>query len=298
MATGETVPRGRQVRLPDGRVVSFTCYGAPSGPVVVVLDGAGSRAQADLLGPVAARLGIVLLAPDRPGFRGSSPAPVPGLLGCADTLVDVLDVLALGRVGVLAQSLGAPFALALARAAPDRVRHLGLIGPIGPLDTPGACDGMDRTTRTVFALARRAPLLLEGPFRLMRRSVERDPERAADRFARLRPIEDQEIMRRPTVWPTLVEHFPELWASPAAVRREFAAVARPWGFEVGSITVPTTIWAAVTDTVHPPAMARDLARRLPQGRLVLAHRGGVFGFLDRGEELLRTVVPAKPTPPT
>lgn len=129
----------------------------------------------------------------------------PGAEGtCADAVAELLDALAVGRVGVLAQSLGAPFALAFAHCHPDRVHHLGLVGPIGPLDRPGARAGVDRFTRTVFTLARRAPLLLEGLFRLLRRRVQRDPERAAERFAG------------------------------------------------EGIAVPTTIWAAGTDTVHPP----------------------------------------------
>jgi pimeloyl-ACP methyl ester carboxylesterase len=45
---------------------------------------------------------------------------------------------------VLAQSLGAPFALALAHRHPDRVDELGLVGPIGPLDVEGAREWMDR----------------------------------------------------------------------------------------------------------------------------------------------------------
>ncbi len=289
-------PDEGQVRLGTDRTLSYTRYGAADGPTVLVLDGAGSRVQAHLADPVARRLGTRLIAPDRPGFRGSAPAPRLSLTGHAEVLVELLDAFRIDRVGVLAQSLGAPFGLALAHAHPGRVHHLGLVGPIGPLDHPGAREGMDRFTRTVFTLARRAPMLLEGVFRLMRRRVGRDPDRAAERFARLRPAPDQQVMRREEVWPILVEHFPELWASPDAARAEFRLVARPWGFDVAEITVPTTIWAAGTDTVHPPAMARDLARRIPHADLQIDPEGGVFGFLDRSEEILRTVTPPAPDP--
>jgi pimeloyl-ACP methyl ester carboxylesterase len=259
-----------------------------------VLDGAGSRAQAHLAGPAAGRLGLSLLAPDRPGFRGSSPVPDLSLLRCADDLVALLDRLDIDRVGVLAQSLGAPFGLALAYGHPDRVHRLGLVGPIGPMDRSGVLAGMDGPTRTVSTLARRAPWLLEPLFGLIGRQVRRDPARAADRLARARSAADQQVMRRSDVWPVLVDHLPTLWASPAAARREFATVAGPWGFELTGVAVPTTIWAAASDTAHPPGLARDLAARLPDATLVLEREGGVFGFLDRTEEILRTIAPDLP----
>ena len=58
-----------------------------------------------------------------------------------------------------------------------------------------------------------------------------------------------------------------------------------------------TIWAAGSDTVHPPAMARDLARRIPQAQFVLEPDAGVFDFLDRSEEILHTLAPSSPTTP-
>jgi pimeloyl-ACP methyl ester carboxylesterase len=224
-------------------------------------------------------------------FRGSTPDPELTLQRGADAITDLIDRLEIERVSVLAPSLGAPFALAQAHRHPDRLDGLGLVGPIGPLDVEGACEGMDRLTRMLLLLARRAPLVLEGIFRSIRWQVDRDPEKAAERFTRLRPECDQLVMRRPDVWPLLVDHFPEMWVSPTAARREFATVSRPWGFDLEGIEVPTTIWATETDTVHPPAMARELAERIPGARLVLEAEGGVFSFLDRTEEILHTVAP-------
>lgn len=159
---------GGQVQLADGPTMSYTRYGAHDGPTVVVLDGAGSRAQTHGAALVAARFGISLLAPNRPGFRGSTPDPELTLQRGADAITDLIDRLQIERASVLAQSLGAPFALALAHRHPDRLDGLGLVGPIGPLDVEGACEGMDRPTRMLLLLARRAPLVLDAIFRSIR----------------------------------------------------------------------------------------------------------------------------------
>ena len=54
--------------LADGRTLGYGLYGASDGPLVVVLDGPGSRGLARAMASPAAQLGIKLLAPDRPGF--------------------------------------------------------------------------------------------------------------------------------------------------------------------------------------------------------------------------------------
>jgi pimeloyl-ACP methyl ester carboxylesterase len=289
--------RSRQgvVQLGDGRTLTYTVHGVDDGPVVVLLDGAGARATAALAGPVAEGLGLTLIAPDRPGFRGSTPDPQPTIVGAAAAVAELVRSFSARPVGVLAQSLGAPFGMALAHGHPEVVHHLGLVGPIGPLDRRGATAGMDRPSRTVFGLARRAPFVLELLFRGMRRQVGRDVDRAADRFASLRSAEEQVIMRRDDVWPVLVEHFPELFAAPRSARVEFAMVARPWGFDVREIGVPVTIWAAGKDPVHPLGMAEDLAERIPQADLVVRPTSGAFCFLDEMEAILRAVAPGRGT---
>src|SRR5262249_22766514 len=52
------------LELSGGERLSYATLGAPEGPLVVVLDGPGSRGLARAAGPVAARLGIRLAAPD------------------------------------------------------------------------------------------------------------------------------------------------------------------------------------------------------------------------------------------
>ena len=58
-----------EFRLADGRTLGYGLYGAYDGPLVVVLDGPGSRGLARAMASPAAQLGIKLLAPDRAGLR-------------------------------------------------------------------------------------------------------------------------------------------------------------------------------------------------------------------------------------
>jgi pimeloyl-ACP methyl ester carboxylesterase len=281
----------RTVRLPGGRQMSYVTFGAPDGAPVVVLDGPGARTQARAATELAVDLGVSLIAPDRPGFGRSTSHPGGNLLTFADDLGILTEHLGLDRFGVWCQSGGSPFALAAAYRMPGRIHHLGMVGAIGPLDAPRATEGMSRAVRFTFWSARRAPLLVEWEFRVLAALHRRSPERAARALTRTRPPEDRRVMRRRDVWPVLVASMGELVQSPAATRREFQLMARPWGFDPSEVRVPTTLWVGSADNVHPVGMSRHLADRIPDATLHVIEGGATFDLLDRREEMLRTVAP-------
>ena len=100
-------PRGlRWVRR--ARCGGYTNLGAPAGPLVVVLDGPASRGLAHAAAASAARLGIRLVAPDRPGVRSSTPAPDRGIADWPQDHAALLDALGVPRAGILSQSGGTP----------------------------------------------------------------------------------------------------------------------------------------------------------------------------------------------
>jgi pimeloyl-ACP methyl ester carboxylesterase len=55
--------------------------------------------------------------------------------------------------------------------------------------------------------------------------------------------------------------------------RELAYLARPWGFELGDVRVPVTLWWGTEDRVCPPSIAHDYARALPEATLRLVDGG-------------------------
>src|SRR5689334_735457 len=62
------VEREATLELPGGRTMSYATFGAEGDPLVVVLDGPGSRGLARACAPIAAELRLRLAAPDRPGW--------------------------------------------------------------------------------------------------------------------------------------------------------------------------------------------------------------------------------------
>jgi pimeloyl-ACP methyl ester carboxylesterase len=282
--TATTPPTAQEqdlaLTLPDGRVLSHAVLGDPrSATTVIVLDGPGSRGLARALAPEAERRGLRLVAPDRPGFLRSTARPGRSFTDVAADIVALADHLGAGRVGVVAQSGGTPYALALAAAAPDRVAALALVGPIVPLGDPGALDDVGGPMRGLFVLARRAPFLLRPALALGSRQARRDPEKVARRVVDGAPEADRRVMEDPALFAMHVRTTSEALATPATFAQEARLLVGPWDVDLAAVRCPRAIWVGEHDVTHPPSMARSLAARLGDPPVTVVPRAGTFAML-------------------
>src|SRR5215203_479310 len=171
--------RESALTLPDGRTLAFAELADRTGPPVLVLDGPGSRGLARAAAATGAADGLRLIAPDRPGFGASTSVARIDHAAFAADLVALLDHLGVDATGVVAQSGGTPFALALAASRPDRVRRLSLLGGFAPVHRSSDLDGVAPSAKSGFRLARRAPWLLRVILRRMAARARKDPGEAA-----------------------------------------------------------------------------------------------------------------------
>ncbi len=280
----------RTLDLADGRVLAWREFGAPTGwPVVAVHGSPDSSAVWALLDDDARRARARVIAPDRPGFGDSTPEPGRSVLDWVDDLGELTEHLELASFRLLAISGGSPYALAVAATHPHRIDHLGLLSVISPLDAPGITKDANPQVRFTFWAARRAPFLLEPMGRLMVRLTGSDPDKAAERLIGMRPPADREIIRRPEVMAVLRQNLPNQFKDPQSIAREMGNAARPWGFDLDQVTVPTTIWQGGLDDVHTPAMGRYLADHIPNAQLVYEPDYATFNFIDDFDTILDTL---------
>ena len=146
------------VRLPDGRRLGVASHGDPDGRPIFLNHGTpASRLGHEFTDAPARAKGIRVLCPDRPGIGRSDPVRGRTLAGWADDVVALADVLGIDRFAVLGYSCGGPFALAVAAGAPDRVTVAGLMAGVGPIDRPGARQGLSKSDLQLLDLAQRRP---------------------------------------------------------------------------------------------------------------------------------------------
>lgn len=146
-------------------------------PPLVLLHGIGSNARSftALIEALASTRRV--LAWDAPGYGGSLPLALdwPRADDYADTLADLLDRLAIGRIDLLGHSLGALVAGAFAARRPDRVRRLVLASPaLGYGTRPGE-------DLAPPAAARLDAMIAEGPVAF---AATRGPRLVYDRSAK------------------------------------------------------------------------------------------------------------------
>lgn len=95
--------------LPDGRLLGFDDVGDPDGTPLLYFHGFGStRLIRHPDDSIAARLGIRLLAVDRPGIGLSTSRPGRALLDFSADVAHLADTIGLDRFGVVAWSGGGP----------------------------------------------------------------------------------------------------------------------------------------------------------------------------------------------
>jgi pimeloyl-ACP methyl ester carboxylesterase len=264
-----TPAREGDLGLPDGRRVTYAEFGDLDGRPVLLLHGnPGSRlACPDLATTV--ELGIRLVTVDRPGFGGSSPAPLHRLTDVADDLAHLVDHLDLGPLPVLGWSGGGPYALAFA------ARHASLVSRAVSLSGSGLADDPDLATQrtpTADDLARR---LQDGDDTALREVEERFASYAANPRTILETTlaneadPDRRLMADPDVAAALTTMWEEGARQGAVgVAAGWAALwALPRGYEPADLEVPVTVWHGEADVVVPCAQARRVADALPRATM-------------------------------
>lgn len=263
------------ITRPDGRALSYLVAGADSGPLVAVLDGPCSRGLGRALAPTARELGIRLLIPDRPGAQASTPLRGRRIADWPADHLALLDALGVERSGILAQSGGTPYAIAVAATAPDRATGLVLFGALAPLSDPAARRETGQQLRTAAFLSRRLPFVLRAG---LKRAAKKLPESA---IAQL-PEHERRFLDDPWIRDLHLRTSSEILGNPDAMIDEIRLLARPWAIPPPPAgVIPTALWTGELDTTHPPTHARRVAALLGSNPPVTVVPGAAtFGLID------------------
>jgi pimeloyl-ACP methyl ester carboxylesterase len=279
----------QSIRLADGRRLSFAEYGVADGNPVFVFHGIpGSRLLRHPDEGIARRAGVRLIVPDRPGMGGSDPRPGRRFLGWPEDVVALAEALGLGRFAVAGISGGGPYAAACGARIAHRLTAVGIIGGVGPLDAPGALDGMLSSNRMGYTVGRRMPWALwRRLFGLYYGHVREHPERLA-RMVKGEPEADRRVIARPGVREMLTETFAEAFRQGTeGPAWDGWLLARPWGFELGEVAAPVYLWQGEADVVVTPAMGRHMSRGMPRCEARFLEGEGHLVWLGHWEEILK-----------
>jgi pimeloyl-ACP methyl ester carboxylesterase len=273
------------VALPDGRRLAWSSAGPDDGVPLLYLHGAiGTpiRRTPDLDALIAG-LGIRHIAVDRPGFGRSDPCPGRRIADFPADLECLADRLGLGRFAVVGVSAGGPYALACARALPDRAAATAAVSSLSPLCPPHAGRWMPAHLRFGLRALVRRPDLAERLAMRAIRLVERR-QRALTRLVRA---------TGDGTAATAIESF--LAAAAGGVRgmiHDYLTCCTAWGFDPREVHGEVHIWHGERDRFVPVEHARALAAVLPRCQARFDPQDGHFFFRRRLREVLAALLGA------
>lgn len=274
------------VRRPDGSVIAVEAAGEPGAVPVLLCHGlADTRLAAHLFTDVARELGLLIIVPDRPGTGRTGRRRLDRVADYAQDAALVLDGLGVGPVAVVGNSAGGPFAAACAAQLPGRVASLTLVSPLGRPEWPTA--GMATGERLSLEVSRHAPefggWFLDRLAALARRRPELFLRMATSEL----PDIDRDALARPGEREAFLASYTEAFRQGSwGVAQDLRVLARPWGFQLGSITVPAIIHHGDADTTVPPEHARRYADAIPGAQLRLHPGHGHFSILSDPRPIL------------
>lgn len=280
---------GETLRLEDGRLLGYAGYGDPEGWPIFYFHGfPGSRLEAQLADRVAARMGIRLIALDRPGFGLSDFKPRRTIFEWPDDVVKIADALGINRFATIGVSGGGPYAAACALKIPQRLTAVAIVCGLGPLDTPNGTDRMVRTNHLIFFLGRRLPWLAKISLWRIAYQVRRNPEGTLRRMIVALPDPDKAVLARPEVKTAMKDNVVEAFRGGSrGAACELLLYTRPWGFLLEDIATRVNLWHGEQDVSVPPTMGQYQARTIPNCRAIFYPGEGHFSLvINHMEEVL------------
>jgi pimeloyl-ACP methyl ester carboxylesterase len=281
--------------LPDGRRLAWSSGGPHDGVPVLYLHGAiGTPVRrTPELDALIDRLGIRYIAVDRPGFGRSDPCPGRRIADFPADLERLADQLSLDRFAVVGVSAGGPYAIACARALPDRAVATAAVSSVSPLCPPHAGRWMPAHLRFALrAMVRRPDLVARAGTRAMR-LAERRPN-ALTRLASLGATPaDRQLLSAAEGGTAAIESF--IATAAGGVRGmidDYLTCCAPWGFDLREVPGEVHLWHGEQDHFVPVAHARAVAATLPRCRARFDADDGHFFFRRRLADVLGALVAA------
>lgn len=254
------------VKLKSGRVLDTIEDGDPEGTPVFFIHGTpGSRKLFQPHIEDAIKLGVRLISYSRPGYGHSTRHEGRNVKDAASDIAEIADYLGIKKFAVWGFSGGGPHALATAALLPDRVVAAVTAGGVAPYDA----EGLDYFAGTGEYNIEDTKLLQSDRTQWEKKNLEEvketltgDKETALENLATLLSEVDRNTLSE-GMNDYLLEGMREGCSSGVkGLLDDELAFIKPWGFDPGTIRIPTQIWHGKQDLFVPLSHGEWLSGRI------------------------------------
>jgi len=280
------------IKLSDGRSLAYAEYGDPKGKPVFFFHGVPGSRMFHPSDDITIKLGVRLICPERPGYGDSTYQPNRRILDWPNDIAQLADLLNLNSFAVCGHSGGGPYTLACAYTLPARVVSAATISGAGPVDSPGATEGMTLLNQFGFKFGQYIP------WSIGRRLTwwffhERaaDPAKAMDRDTGHRPPADDQVISQPEVREICLQsEFEAFRPGMLGFSWDVRLITRPWGFPLDKIHIPMHVWHGTDDDATSVGMARYMADKIPGCKITICEGEGHMLLFPHWEEILISLI--------
>jgi pimeloyl-ACP methyl ester carboxylesterase len=265
-----------QLVLADGRRLDLRVSGPKDGLAFVFHHGTpGAATPSRALERAAHTRGLRLVTTSRPGYGRSDRRAGRTIADVVPDTAAVLGHLGAERCVVGGWSGGGPHTLACAARLEQAVAALVVAG-VGPYDASGLefMDGMGEDNVVEFSAATKGEDALRPLLEDWARSLRLiSPNEIVGSLDSLLPEVDRAVLTGEYAEDIATGFHEALAVTVDGWLDDDLAFTRPWGFDLGEVAVPTSVWQGTEDLMVPIAHGRWLADRIP----------GVTAHLEPGE---------------
>lgn len=260
-----------EINLADGRKLAYAEFGQPDGTPALYFHGSpASRIEPLLLGnEVLSRLGLRVIAPDRPGMGGSDFKHHRSFSDWPADVTALADSLGLDRFSLLGNSGGGPYVAVCAAKIPERLRSAVIVSGGWRMDWPEAKKNLPFPNRLTMFLARRATPLLRLLLGMMGGIAQGERAKELAQLKKRVPPEDYAAFAQPGRLEAFGQTMRESMRQGArGAAWDLGLYVRDFGFRLDEIRIPLTLFHGERDTNAPIDMARRAMTELRTARLI------------------------------
>lgn len=256
--------------LPDGRRLAYAEFGKADGfPVLYFHGSPASRLEPLLIGDdVWSRMGLRVIAPDRPGVGRSDFLPKRGFSDWPRDVISLADALGLEKFSVLGNSGGGIYAAVCAARIPERLRAVVIVSGGWQLNSPEA-KSLPFLNRFVWILAGRTPPLLRLLLKAMGSMSQGKLEEELAKLKKRVPPADHAAFGEPGRIDALNEMMREaLRQGTVGVAWDMRLYVRELDFRLDEIRMPLKLFHGEQDMNVPISLVRKLVAQMPNAKLI------------------------------
>jgi pimeloyl-ACP methyl ester carboxylesterase len=242
------------------------------------------------LGSDARRLGLRIVAPDRPGLGFSDFRPARAIADWPADVVELTAQLGIERFAVVTASAGAPYALACAWKEPERVTATVLSGPALAVPMTEPAPDTPALQRVLSRSAVWAPWTTRPAMTVLGELSRRSPEQMLTRMQESAGEADRPAFDRPEIRVMLTHSMAETFRSgPRGAAHDLRLVTNNWDVPFGEVSAPVDVFRGDADMEVTTNNLGRLVDALPAGRTHVVAGGGHHLLLTHPGEVLAAV---------